>query len=621
MGEHNTDRLISSKTRAAYIKGLLEDIEVLEKMLDEGMIESGITRIGAEQEFCIVDENWRPAKTSERILESINDPHFTTELARFNLEINLDPLELQRDCFSQVEQTLRNDLAKAQAAADKENCKVLLAGILPTISKNELDLDYMTPSPRYWALNDMMKEVRGSDFELHLRGIDELSIKHDSVLFEACNTSFQTHLQIQPHDFTASFNWAQAIAGPVLGVCSNSPLLLGRELWSETRIALFQQSIDSRTSSFALKDQMARVNFGTQWATGSAADLFKDDIARHKVIITKQLQEDSKASFNAGKPPKLEALCLFNGTVYKWNRACYGVGGGKAHLRIENRYIPSGPSIVDEVANFAFWVGLMVGRPSAYDNLPELMDFRDAKSNFIKAARTGKETVLRWFGKQVSVRDLVTKELLPIAYDGLVEAGIERKDIERYLEIIRHRAARNTGAQWQVKNYRSFRKELKQDDALLALTKTMHDHQASYKPVHEWEIEEGLPHTHEAAHQVGHIMSTQLFTVNEHDLASLATSLMEWKNIRHLPVESTAGDFCGLLTKTHVERHREREGSNDESLVSDIMARDVVAVEPTTEIKEAIRIMKSNEYGCLPIVHGDHLIGIVTISDVIPFDK
>jgi hypothetical protein len=249
MGDHNISSLSNQNLRSSFINHLLNDVKALEWMLNDKMFETGITRIGSEQEFCLVSENWRPSRKAELILKEINDPHFTTELARYNLEINLDPIELKGNCFSVVEEQLTNFLDKAERIAKQFGNKIILTGILPTISKHELALKYMSGNPRYAELNKMMKDVRGDDFELHIRGVDELSVKHDSVLFEACNTSLQLHLQIDPDDFSSNYNWSQAISGPVLGVCTNSPLLLGRELWSETRIALFQQSIDTRNSS------------------------------------------------------------------------------------------------------------------------------------------------------------------------------------------------------------------------------------------------------------------------------------------------------------------------------------------------------------------------------------
>ncbi len=619
MGDHKVSSLDKEK-HTQFVGHLLNDIQALEEMLEKGMIEDGITRIGAEQEFCLLTDNWRPAKNSEEILAQLEDKHFTTEIARYNLEINLDPIELKGDCFTKVEEQLRVLLNKVLDKAEEFDTKILLTGILPTIAKSELIFDYMTPNPRYWTLNEMAKRLRGSDFELRIRGIDELSIVHDSVLFEACNTSFQMHLQISPGDFIPSYNWAQAISGPVLGVSTNSPLLLGRELWSETRIALFQQSIDTRSSSYALKDQQARVTFGDSWAYGAASDFFKNEIARYRVLMAREIEGNSVEELRNGGIPKLQALCTHNGTIYRWNRPCYGVGGGKPHLRIENRYIPAGPTVLDEMANFAFWVGLMVGRPEKYNDMAAVMDFRDAKSNFIKAARTGKESVMFWEGDLFSVRDLVTKHFLPIAYNGLNQVNIDKADIDRLLGVIEGRAVGITGSQWSVREYRNFRKSKRRDDALQALTKSMYTHQFEGKPVHEWPIEETPGETHESATTIEHIMSTQLFTVNENDLAELALKIMRWKSINHLPVENDSGNLCGLLTMTHIERFNAREGKQDNPRVSEIMTSHVMTTSPNTTIKEAIYIMKKREIGCLPVVQNDHLVGIVTVPDLIEFD-
>lgn len=609
------------ETRANFIKHLLSDIEALESMINQGLIEDDIVRIGAEQEFCLVTDQWRPSKISQEILETINDDHFTFELARYNLEINLDPIELKAGCFFQTEEQLRTLLDKAVEGAKAHNNSVLLTGILPTIGKKELGFDYMTPSPRYQSLNEIAKELRGGDFELHLSGVDELSIHHDSVLFEACNTSFQMHLQIPSNDFISSYNWAQAISGPVLSVCTNSPLLLGRELWSETRIALFKQSIDTRGSSRALRDRQARVTIGDHWASGSAADIFKNDVALYNVIMTKEINENSLDVLAQGKIPGLKALCLHNGTIYRWNRACYGVGGGKPHLRIENRYIPAGPTVLDQMANFAFWVGLMKGRPADFDDMSTQMDFRDAKANFIKAARTGKDSTMHWNGNQVPVPELLEKELLPMAYAGLEKAGIDKEDIERLLSIVDERSKGQTASKWLVKNYRGLRKSLKQDDALLTITEGIYNNQKGIAlPVHQWPMLEPKVKKASTANLVRHIMSTRLYIVSESDLAQLATHVMEWKGIHHVPVENNNGDLCGLLTWTHMKHYKEMQAVDEQLLVSDIMTRDVITVHPDTAISKAIQLMKKLEYGCMPVVENKHLVGIITIKDVLPFD-
>ncbi|MDN5200328.1 CBS domain-containing protein [Fulvivirgaceae bacterium BMA10] len=617
MGDHKVNKAEGKRARTAFIGHLLDDIKALEIMLEKGLFEKDVERIGAEQEFCLITENWRPSKSSEDILQAINDPHFTTELAQYNLEINLDPVELKGNCFSLIHQQLIDLLNKAQSAAVAKNAKVLLSGILPTVSKNELNADYMTPNPRYWALNDMIREMRGADFELHIKGIDELSIKHDSVLFEACNTSFQLHLQVAPEDFISSYNWAQTIAGPVLSICTNAPLLLGRELWSETRIALFQQSIDTRSSSFALKTKEPRVTFGSSWAEGSVAEIFKHDIARYQVILASDIKENSLEVLKSGKTPRLKALCLHNGTVYRWNRPCYGVGGEKAHLRIENRYIPSGPSTVDEMANFVFWVGLMKGRPSKYDDMKQLMDFGDVKANFIKAARTGKESVFKWMGGTYTASELALKELLPIAYDGLSKTEISREDVDHYMGIIEKRIAGITGSQWIVANYRKLKKHMRQDKALQELTKAIYQYQQDKLPIHAWPMLTAKSSSRNSEKLfVNHVMSTELFTVNEHDLADLAISIMRWKNIHHVPVEGSEGKLKGLLTWNGMKKYMGSVRSISKS-VSDIMEKNIISVEPGTKLDEAIKLMKQNDIGCLPVVQNNRLVGIMTKKDII----
>lgn len=620
MGEQNVKNFDANDERSVFIEHLIKDIEALELMLDKGLIESGIYRIGAEQEFCLVDKNWRPAKNSGVILDSINDPHFTTELAQYNLEINLDPIELGGDCFQQVASQLNSLLKKAKKKAKKFDTKIILTGILPTISQTELDFDYMTPNKRYWALNEMLKSIKGTDFQLHLRGVDELTISHDSVLYEACNTSFQLHLQISPEDFISSYNWAQTISGPILGIAANSPILLGRELWSETRIALFQQSIDTRRASYALKDEQPRVKFGKKWESGSIAEIFKDDIAHHKIILSKDIPTDSLVELKNGRIPKLHALNLHNGTVYRWNRPCYGESGGKAHVRIENRYIPSGPSTIDEIANFALWVGLMVGRPPEFDNMPEVMDFRDVKANFIKASRMGKDAILNWKGAHISVQDLMLSELLPIAHAGLKKVGIDDEDRLLLLGIIEHRTKLQNGSEWITRNYRELKDKVKIDNALRLITRAMYKNQKKNIPIHSWSSVKKDGYLKQESHLVGHIMTTVLFTVNENDSANLATRVMQWNNIHHMPVVNGEGKLTGLLTWTHAQKFQEGEQKINFK-VSDIMQNKLITVVPETHIADAIKTMRKHEIGCLPVVHNRDLVGIITVKDVIAFDN
>lgn len=599
--------------RKAFVQHLINDIKALELLLNENRFEDDVVRIGAEQELCLIDRHYQPAGVNLKLLKAIDDEHFTTELASYNMEINLDPFELRDNCFSLVEAQVRELLDKAGNKAKALGIRLLLAGILPTISKNEVSMGFLTPIPRYFALNDALVTNKGGDFKLKIRGVDELYLKHNSVLFEACNTSFQLHLQIPSHDFISSYNWSQAIAGPVLSVCCNSPMLMGRELWKETRIALFQQSLDTRKSGYVLNDQAPRVGFGTHWEKGSVAEIFKKDISKHRVLLTKPISDGSLDQMERGEIPKLEALRLHNGTVYRWNRPCYGIGGGKPHLRIENRYIPSGPSIIDEMANFAFWIGLMKGRPRRFDDMESQMDFKTAKTNFIKAARTGKETMFFWDGKLMSAETLILQELLPIAQEGLEKCNIAKEDIDRLLGVIKKRLNGNTGEQWQVHNFRALRKVYKTNDALQKLTEAMFNNQEKALPVHDWPKISIAKNSKQDYRLVKEAMTTHLFKLYENDYASMALAIMEWNNIHHIPIENEEGKLTGLLTSSYLKGLKL---NLNEIMVKDIMIKEIITVSPYEKISKAKTMMETSQVGCLPVCDQNALVGILSKTDL-----
>jgi hypothetical protein len=452
LGEHEIQRGLDPRRLRTFVRALLDDVQALERLCAEGRVESGVRRIGSEQEMFLVDAAQRPAPVAAQMLERLDDPAFTVELGRFNLEANLDPQVLGGDCLSRLERELDEKLARARGAARELSCDVVLTGILPTLEQRHLGLDMMTPSPRFHQLNEVMREFRGMEFHTYIKGVDELSTRHDNVMLEACNTSFQVHFQVGPDEFARLYNLAQAVTGPLLAAAVNSPLLLRHRLWMETRVALFQQSLDSRSQAHQNRGVRQRVTFGDTWVKDSVLDLYREDVARHRVVIASDPGESSFAQLERGEVPSLKALCLHNGTVYRWNRPCYGVKDGVAHLRIENRVIPAGPTVLDEIANAAFFFGLMMGVDEKVGDVSKAMEFDEAKSNFMAAARYGLDAQLTWLGGQpCSARELILRELLPDARAGLVRAGLDPGDVQRYLDVIEERVeSGRTGARWTL---------------------------------------------------------------------------------------------------------------------------------------------------------------------------
>jgi len=624
MGSQSVKAITSQKERKEFVSHLLNDVAALEKMIDEDIFEKGVQRIGAEQELCIVNDSYRPSLNSLKILEEINDPHFTTELALFNLEINLDPVELTNKCFSKLEKNLNQLLEKARTAADKvEKNKIILAGILPTLKKKDLIFNNMTPFDRYKTLNSVIKNIRGDNFKMRIRGVDELILNHESILFEACNTSFQVHLQVDLNEIVDKYNWAQAIAGPILSVMSNSSLLLGRELWCETRIALFQQSVDMRNTSHLLREQKPRVSFGHDWVRKSIAEIFTDDVSCYIPLVTTNFKEDSLALLNKGIIPQLEALNLHNGTLYKWNRLCYGTNDNVAHLRIENRYIPAGPSAVDEVANALFWVGVMQGMPDKYKQIWKQMSFNDARGNFINAARTGINTYFNWFGFGISSSKLAKKILIPMAREGLKKSNIDATDIDFYLNIIEKRIDNNlTGSKWLVRSNRKIRKKVSRDEANILLTYHMYQNQKDNKPIYQWKLADTITESNlNTSNKMYKVMTTELVVVNENDLVELLVKIMDWKCIHHLPVVNESDKIVGLITKTNLDAIDKKSIMSNLIVAKNIMIKDVIVADSELTIDEAREIMITNKIGCLPIVENDELIGMFTKKDLEKIDN
>ena len=621
MGEKAIRATTDNEAMRAFMRALLEDVRALERMIDQGSIETGIRRIGAEQEMFLVDRGLRPTNRALAVLGHLPREFFTTELGQFNLEANLSPQVFEGRCLSALETELAELVDQARAAAQRENAGLCLTGILPTLEKGDLGMESMTPIPRYYQLNQVMRELRGGEFRTFIKGVDELMTTHDNVMLEACNTSFQVHFQVGPEEFAPLYNVAQVVTAPVLAAAANSPVLLRHRLWHETRVALFQQSIDTRSEAQAKRGNRVRVSFGDEWVHDGVLEIFRDDIARFRVLISSELERSPLAVLEEGSIPELKALRLHNGTVYRWNRPCYGVGGGVPHLRIENRVLPAGPTLRDEVANAAFYFGLMCAVSDEYGDVRSAMPFTDAKENFFAAARYGLSARIKWFGgKSVGVDELIREELAPMARKGLIDKGLDPDDVEMYMRVLEQRVAkRRTGAQWMLDSLEGMQ-DARPAERYRALTASICKQQTKNVPVHDWELAqvEGTADIRDSYRTVGQIMTTDLFTVHPEDLIDLAASVMDWEHLRHVPVEDHDGQLVGLVTyRTLLRMVSKGPDARQTVSVRDVMRARPVTVESTTSTLDAIELMRKDRLGCLPVVEDGRLVGIVTESDFI----
>jgi len=626
MGEQKVSVAQEGTGMQSFVRSLLRDVQALEYMLENDWFEKDIIRIGAEQEMCLVDaRTYKPACINMEVLEKLSQyPWVVTELAKFNLEVNLSPREFTGKCLREMDHENRDFLNIIRKQLKDWNAEVCLTGILPTLRKPDLDLSNLTPKPRYFALMEAIhSQMLGSAFELRLSGIDELLVKHDSPLLEACNTSYQVHLQVSPDIFVPMYNMAQALAAPIMAISANSPIVFGKRLWHESRIALFQQALDVRTTHDHMRERSPRVSFGTGWLENSLLEIYKEDIARFRVLLAGEVDEDSIEAIQEGRTPKLRALQIHNSTVYRWNRPCYGISpNGQPHLRIENRVIPAGPTTTDAAANAAFWLGAMIGMGHEYKDIRNHVSWEDVRDNFMKAAQYGIDSHFNWFhDKKISACDLVLHELLPMARKGLQMRGVIKQDIDKYLGIIEQRARDHmNGARWQLRTFTKLVKECSRDEAVTAMTAAIVNNQWKDIPVHQWTMPKfsDLPNYHPSKLRVEEFMETDLFTVQKDDLIELVTDLMDWRKIRYMPVEESKGQLCGLITSRLLLRHFARKNklnSKDATMVKDIMIEAPITISPHATLIEAMNLMREKRIGCLPVVQNGELIGIITEMD------
>ncbi len=624
MGEHNVHRDADPSVLRGFTNHLINDVRALERMLHEDMFETGVRRIGAEQELFMVDKRGQPAPIIEDVLELNTDDRIVTELTKFNIEFNMDPLQYGGECFREMEQATDELISEVRALTGQLDGDIAMTGILPTAHLSDFAIDYMTPRPRYYALNDALSRLRGGPGQYQIRGIDELFLKHDSIMLEGCNTSFQTHFQVSPNEFPRYYNIAQVVAAPCLAAATNSPILFGKRLWRETRIALFQQAVDTRSSNLYLREMRPRVHFGTDWVDESVLEIFKEDISRFRVLLTTELNEQPLAMLEQGEVPNLMALQLHNGTVYRWNRACYGITNGQPHLRIENRVLPSGPTVVDEIANAVFWYGLVGGIAEEYEDVSRDMAFDDARHNFVAAARNGLAAQFTWLdGSKKPAHELILDTLLPKAESGLRSSDIDPDDIERYLGIIQKRVeTQQTGAQWQLDSVARMKNVGSRAERLGALTRGMVERQREGAPVHEWSLatmDEGYTPTGIKETNVEDYMTTELFTVHEEESVEFVARLMDWQRIRHVLVEDEQHRLVGLISHRTLLRHMAERGEVPEGgiPVRAIMVEDPISVSPEQPTIEAVEMMRDHQIGALPVVREDRLVGIITERDFI----
>ncbi len=431
---------------------------------------------GFELEAWLVDAAARPAPINQAFLARLAQPLVVPELARFNVEINTAPRVLRGDALRRLHADLDLTWRRCNEAAAGLGARLVMIGILPTVRDEQLTVANMSDQERYRALNDQVFRLRhGRPITLDIAGRERLQTAHRDVMLEAATTSFQIHIQVRPAHAVRYYNAAQIVAAPVVAACANSPYLFGRALWEETRIPLFEQSVNTCDEAAAVCPP-PRVTFGAGYVRHSLLELFRENLERYPVLLP--VHEDRPAT-------ELNHLRLHNGTIWRWNRPLVGFGAdGGAHLRVEHRVVPAGPTVIDTIANAALFFGLVHGLAHAQPAPEAELSFDAARSNFYAAARHGLDAVLAWPGHdRMPAQRLLLERLIPLARAGLRALGLDAPDVDEMLGVIRARVSSAcTGAAWQ----RAYVARHGAD--MQALTTAYLARQAGGRPVHEWEV-------------------------------------------------------------------------------------------------------------------------------------
>ncbi len=490
MGKEISQGTYTREERQRYRYKVRRCLDVFALMLDDFSFDADYPMTGLEIELNLVDSAHQPAMRNSEVLDHMQDPGFQTELGQFNLELNVPPRLIAEDGLAAYDEFITAALERANLHAAAFDTSVVMIGILPTLTTDHTVPANLSKNGRYRVLNEEILTVRGEGFPLDIRGVDHLQTQTDSIAPEAACTSLQFHLQVAPQEFANYWNAAQVIAGIQVAVAANSPFLFGHQLWAETRIALFEQATDTRPEELKAQGVRPRVWFGERWIT-SIFDLFEENVRYFPPLLSISDPEDPLEVLRAGGVPRLAELRLHNGTVYRWNRPVYDIMAGRPHLRVENRVLPAGPTVIDMMANAALYFGLV--RALAEDDRPlwTQMPFSVAEDNFHAAARRGIEAPVWWPRRgEIRATDLLLEELLPRAAEGLDRFGVDAGLRDKMLGIIEQRClTRRNGSSWQLEMVNQLEAAgATRPGALRTMLARYAQLQRTNEPVHTWPL-------------------------------------------------------------------------------------------------------------------------------------
>lgn len=477
MGQEIARSYFGPEDFSRFSAELETETALLRRLFEEQTLSNLHGTAGFELEAWLVRNDGMPAPINQEYLPLLGDESlYSPELSRFNVELNSTPRQLGGHTLSAMQNELQSNWDYCRATAQRLNADLVMTGILPTLRDEQLTLAQMSQMARYRALNDQVMRLReGRPLQLDILGEEHLRSVHHDVMLEAATTSFQIHLQVSQRHALRFYNAMVIASAPMVALGANSPLLFGRRLWHETRIPLFEQAVEVGGIAGAAKGPLHRVSFGSGYARHSLLELFVENQQHFPVLLPMRQQEAMD---------RLPHLRLHNGTIWRWNRPLIGFDAdGTPHLRIEHRVLPAGPSVIDTMANMAFFFGLVHSLATADEAPEQQLSFAVARDNFYRAARLGLHAPLNWMeARRGRARELL-RELLPQAASGLRQMGCDSSEITDYMAVIDERLERGqNGAQWQLNWLQQHGNDM------AGLLASYREWQQGGEPVHRWTV-------------------------------------------------------------------------------------------------------------------------------------
>lgn len=615
MGNSRVVSCADATAKQRLLRAVVEDLKALELLLQSGSLDE-TRRIGAEQEFMIVDQHLNPAPVADQILARLSDKRFTTELGRFNLEANLTPRLFRGDCLRELWAELEQLCALGKRACRDLGVDLVLAGIWPTMDLVHTDLRNLTPLQRFHEFNRLSLRRHGGNVPFSISGVDSLGVSCDTILLEAGPTSFQVHLQTPPDEFVSTFNACLLLAAPLVAISANSSILAGRRLWHETRIPLLERSADVRHPAQTRRAGRSRTSLGHGFLQHSVLEAFHADLAAFDAIVGLESPSASLLQVERGETPSLHALNTFNGTVWRWVRPCYGVTDGKPHLRIENRVISAGPTLIDELANTALFLGLATAVPRMFGDVQRQIDFQSVDNNLHAAARDGLDAELEWLsGRRITARELFDAQLLDLASYGLKVAGISDADARALIAVIAGRVETGrTGAAWMHAAHAALPPTLSRRARSFRIASAMKVFCWGDLAVHEWPASQ-LPEPLEKPAALVAMRTTHPSITPDAPL-ELAEQLLEADPAMQLLVEDEEGTFLGLLGLADVKAHRAPR-SDCSATARDVVRTEVAVIDAAMSAEEAWSLLAARGEQLAVVKRGSAVVGVVRAEDLV----